>query len=89
MQKGYLRKVQSLDDKREYYLEPTEKYFAYYNLSYGYLSKVIERIRKRFSPEEVEKLQEMLEIISDELMQELPFEVNINNKVDSGEKNID
>ncbi len=86
VQKGYLKKVQSLDDKREYYLEPTEKYFAYYNLSYGYLSKVIERIRKRFSPEDVEKFQSMLEIISNELMQELPFEINMNNKVESDEK---
>ena len=30
VKKGYLRKVQSKDDKREYHLEATEKYINYY-----------------------------------------------------------
>ncbi len=33
IQKGYLRKVRSEDDRREYYLEPTDKYVDYYNIS--------------------------------------------------------
>lgn len=73
IQKGYLRKVRSEDDRREYYLEPTEKYVDYYNISYRYLSTVMERIKQRFSPEETEKIEQMLHIISDELMPEIPL----------------
>ena len=31
VKKGYLKKVQSKDDKREYHLQATEKYINYYN----------------------------------------------------------
>jgi DNA-binding MarR family transcriptional regulator len=71
IQKGYLRKVRSEDDRREYYLEPTDKYVDYYNISYRYLSTVMDRIKERFSPEDTEKIEEILHIISDELMPEI------------------
>ena len=57
--------------RREYHLRPTQKYIDYYNISYSYLSTVIERVRKRFPEEDVDKLEQMLTIISDELMPEL------------------
>ena len=81
IQKGYLIKVQSTDDKREYYLEPTQKYFDYYNISQGYTNVVIERIRQRFPEEDVKKLTEMLEIISEELMPEVALETKVIKKV--------
>lgn len=71
IKKGYLRKVQSLDDKREYHLEITQKYIDYYNISASYIVEVMDRIAKRFSPEECAKLEEMLTIISQELMPEV------------------
>ena len=71
IQKGYLRKVRSEDDRREYYLEPTDKYVDYYNISYRYLSTVMDRIKERFSPEDTEKIEEILHIISEELMPEI------------------
>lgn len=71
IQKGYLQKIRSKDDRREYHLRPTEKYIEYYNISYGYLSTVMDRIKNRFSPEEVGQLERMLAIISEELMQEI------------------
>ena len=70
-QKGYVRKVRSADDKREYHLEVTQKYIDYYNISYGYLNEVMDRIKERFSPEDTAKLEEMLSIVSDELMPEI------------------
>lgn len=73
VQKGYLRKVQSPSDRREYHLEPTQKYLDYYNISYSYLSTVMERIKKRFSPEDEQKIEEMLQVIADELMPEIPL----------------
>ena len=71
IQKGYVVKQQSPDDKREYHLSVTQKYVDYYNISYRYLSTVMDRIKERFPAEDVEKLEEMLDIISTELMPEL------------------
>ena len=50
IQKGYVQKIQSPTDKREYHLEPTQKYHDYYNISYTYLQTVMQRIQDRFSP---------------------------------------
>ena len=71
IQKGYLRKEQSTDDKREYHLVPTQKYMDYYNVSYRYLSTVMDRIKARFPKEDVARMDEMLSIISSELMPEI------------------
>ena len=73
IQKGYLEKVRSDTDRREYHLVVTQKYVEYYNISYAYLTTVIERIQKRFTPQEVGQLEEMLRIVSDELMPEIPL----------------
>ena len=48
IKKGYLRKVQSEEDKREYYLEVTEKYMDYYNITYNYIGEVMERMEDGF-----------------------------------------
>ena len=74
VQKGYVRKEQSPDDKREYHLVVTQKYIDYYKISYRYLGTVMGRIKERFSPEDVAKLEEMLRVISAELMPEIPLE---------------
>ena len=71
IRKGYLRKVQSEEDYREYHLEVTQKYIDYYNISASYLEEVMARIARRFTPEECGKLEEMLEIVSHELMPEV------------------
>ena len=71
VKKGYIRKVQSETDRREYHLEPTQKYVDYYNISTTYIVEVRDRISKRFSPEDCKKLEEMLLIVSRELMPEI------------------
>ena len=58
VKKGYVEKIQSTTDRREYHLRPTQKYIDYYNISYS-------------SPEDCAKLEEMLTIVSTELMPEL------------------
>ena len=73
VKKGYLRKVQSEDDKREYHLEVTEKYLNYYNISYNYMETVMKRIEERFSPKELETLENVLKVINDELMPEIKY----------------
>lgn len=71
IQKGYVEKIRSDQDRREYHLRPTQKYIDYYNISYSYLHTVVERARQRFTPEECAKLEQMLTIVSTELMPEL------------------
>ena len=71
VKKGYVRRVQSETDRREYHLEPTEKYISYYNISTSYMVEVMDRIARRFSPEDCKKLEEMLLIIGNDLMQEV------------------
>lgn len=76
IQKGYLKKVRSETDRREYHLVTTPKYQDYYSISYSYLSTVMQRIHQRFSPEDTKKLEEMLTIISEELMPEIPIRLS-------------
>ena len=74
VRKGYVEKIQSTKDRREYHLRPTKKYIEYYNISYSYLHTVVERVRDRFPAEDVDKLEQMLTVISNELMPELDME---------------
>ena len=71
VKKGYVERIRSTIDKREYRLRPTQKYIDYYNISYSYLHTVVERVRERFPAEDVDKMEQMLTIISEELMPEL------------------
>lgn len=71
IKKGYLRKVQSENDKREFHLEVTEKYLNYYNISSSYMQDVMERIKDRFNDDELELLERVLKITAKELMPEL------------------
>ncbi len=69
--KGYLRKVQSKEDKREYFLEVTDKFFKYYDIRTKYIDIVIDRLEDRFPQEDIDKLVEMLDTMANELMPEV------------------
>ncbi len=69
--KGYITKVQSKKDRREFHLHVTEKYLDYLNLSQGYVSTVAKRSEEFFSAEQVDTLNEILEGMSHELMHEV------------------
>lgn len=71
VKKGYIRKVQSNQDRREYHLQVTQKYIDYYNVSTSYMVEVMDRIARRFTAEECAKLEDMLTIVSQELMPEV------------------
>lgn len=70
VKKGYLDRQQSATDKREYHLVPTKKYIDEYNVSYGYLNEVLQRAKSHFPEEDLEKLEELLSYIGDEIMPE-------------------
>ena len=71
IRKGYVEKVQSPSDRREYHLRPTQKFHDYYNLSSAYVRQVMERVRERFTPEEVAQMDRVLSIEGLELMPEV------------------
>ena len=68
VKKGYLRKVNSEVDRREYYLEVTEKYMNYYNVSTSYVDEVMDRVEKRMSVQEWANFKHTLEVILKELV---------------------
>lgn len=70
IKKGYLERQNSQTDRREYHLVLSEKYYNYARLMSSYEMQVIERIKQRFSKEDLENLGRMLKIISTELMPE-------------------
>jgi DNA-binding MarR family transcriptional regulator len=74
IKKGYLEKARSKSDRREYHLGVTQKYMDYYNISYQYVGKVMDRLKERFSSEELDLLQRILDTMSDELMPEIMIE---------------
>ena len=71
MKKGYLEKVQSTEDKREYHLYVTQKYLDYYNISYQYVDTVLARLEGRFTKEELETVSRVLQVVDKELMPEI------------------
>ncbi len=71
IKKGYIQKVQNSGDKREFYLEVTHKYLKYMGITYDYIAVVMQRMREKFSDEDIEKLEEILKVLSDELMPEV------------------
>ena len=64
IKKGYITKERSQQDKREYHLSVTEKFLDYYDISYSYVKEVVARLRERFPPEEVARIEAVLEVIS-------------------------
>lgn len=70
IKKGYLERENSTTDRREYHLKPSEKFYNYMALLSSYEQRVMDRIKARFPEEDVNKFDEMLQIISNELMPE-------------------
>lgn len=77
IKKGYVKKIQSMEDKREYHLQVTDKFHNFYAFHRDYTQEVMSRIQKRFPEEDVEKFGEMLKIVAEELMPETNVSSNI------------
>ena len=70
IKKGYLERQNSQTDRREYHLVLSEKFYNYMGLLSNYEMTVIQRMKERFSEADIAKFDEMLQIMSDELMPE-------------------
>ena len=68
IKKGYIEKVNSSEDKREYHLRTTAKFWDYYAINQNYIKVVMQRIRERFTEDELRQFEDMLSIVSRELM---------------------
>ena len=74
MKKGYLVRQNSAIDRREYHLVLSDKFHNYRDLLSSYELTVMERIKERFSPEDVACFDRMLAVIAAELMPEAQIE---------------
>ena len=70
IKKGYLERQNSQTDRREYHLVLSEKFYSYMGLLSNYERTVMQRIEQRIPPEDVQKFDEILQIMSAELMHE-------------------
>lgn len=70
MKKGYLERQNSQTDRREYHLVLSEKFYNYMGLLSNYERTVMQRVEQRLPPEDVQKFDEILRIMSAELMPE-------------------
>jgi DNA-binding MarR family transcriptional regulator len=77
IKKGYIVKENSDEDRREYHLLLSDKYYNYIGLMQEYIATVAKRIKARFPDEDVEKLSSMLDVIADELMPEAREPLNM------------
>ena len=73
IRKGYLQKIRSRQDHREYYLQVTQKYIDYYNVSSSYVDRVLDKVEGKMSEKEIEDFYHTLTIIQEEQMKDVPF----------------
>lgn len=63
IEKGYLIKEVSKEDKRSYRLQVTKKFLVFYRDNDRFIKKVLGDIENIFSPEEVQLLEKMLHTV--------------------------
>ena len=78
--RGYVIRIRDEEDRREYHLKATDKYAKEYGAITDYMRLVGGRVRERFSPEDVAKLDEMLAVMAEELMPEVGAKLREHHK---------
>jgi len=71
LESGYVEKIRSETDKREYHLRVTEKYHQFNRVNIDYVNEVVRLMRERFDEKELAHFESMLKIICDDLMKDL------------------
>lgn len=62
--KGYIRKRISEDDKREYFLEVTDKFAKNYGVNASFNADLMREIHEKFTLEEIEHLEKLIKKIN-------------------------
>jgi DNA-binding MarR family transcriptional regulator len=71
VQKGYLKKVRSEQDHREYHLMVTEKFLKFHEINNRGYKKTMERIYQNFTDRELDTLNQFMTRINDQLVEPL------------------
>lgn len=66
--KGYVRKVLSTEDRREYFLEVTDKFSKNYGMNSSFNTDLMNGVREKFTKEEIAQLEKMLKKIVNEIL---------------------
>ncbi len=69
IKKGFIRKVPSETDRREFKLEVTDKFLDSYGANATFNAHLMKKIKEKFSNEEVIELERMIKKIVEEIMQ--------------------
>ena len=67
IQKGYVEKIPSLEDRRETHLQVTDRYLRYSERGSRSLVQAMEVLQTRFSQEEMEVFSRVIRALSDEI----------------------
>ena len=70
IQKGFVEKIPSQEDRREIHLHVTDKYMRYWNESSSTMHRAVTILEERFSEEEMNVFSRMLETLADALPRE-------------------
>ncbi|HHT98301.1 MAG TPA: winged helix-turn-helix transcriptional regulator [Clostridiales bacterium] len=63
IEKGYVKKIVSKEDKREYHLEVTEKFLDSYGANDNYQQNIIKKINEDFTKDEIILLDKLIQKI--------------------------
>lgn len=63
--KGYIRKVLSTEDRREYFLEVTDKFAKNYGMNASFNAEFMKEIRNLFNEEEIILMERMLKKVNE------------------------
>ena len=58
--KGYVTKVTSDEDRREFILHVSDRFYNYYDTKNSFIQDACDRLRGEFSPEELDTFEKML-----------------------------
>lgn len=67
IEKGYVRKVISQEDRREYFLEVTDKFAKNYGMNSSFNAEFLKKVYNKFTKEEIEQIDNMLKRINETL----------------------
>lgn len=73
VKKGYLKKIQSKEDRREYYLQVTQKFLDYYNVSTTYVRETMAKLKNSMNASEWKDFHHVLDRILEEQSKDLPL----------------
>lgn len=67
IEKGYIEKVPSDEDRREYHLHIADKFYNYFDEKNAFMQQAVEKLQANHSPEELAMFEKMLHELNDAL----------------------